>query len=47
MMKSQVKMAVDMKLNRRDFLKLAVKVFAVSSAVLGLGELCGIYVTSK
>jgi cytochrome b6-f complex iron-sulfur subunit len=38
-MKSQVKMAVDRKLNRRDFLKFAVKGLAVLSAVLGLGEL--------
>jgi cytochrome b6-f complex iron-sulfur subunit len=38
-MNSQVKMAVDRKLNRRDFLKLGVKAFALLSAVLGLGEL--------
>ncbi len=38
-MKSQVEMAIDLQLNRRDFLKLTAKGFVVLSALLGLGEL--------
>jgi len=38
-MKSQVNMSIDMRLNRRDFLKFTVKALAILSVMLGLDEL--------